>query len=94
MALTGFSDSGTRSNGQKILYSWFNVLRTAGIALENYIGAGSLPETAFTIANNTGSPANVTGLLFASATAKFSIASLEKQERFLQLIVMVTRRMR
>jgi hypothetical protein len=59
-----FSTISVRANGQKILYSWFNALRTAGMALESFLGGGYVSETSFTIANNQSSPADVTGLLF------------------------------
>jgi stress response protein SCP2 len=57
-----FSAIPVRSNGEKFYYSWFNLLRTAGVALEGFLGAGYIGETSFTLANNTG-PANVTGLI-------------------------------
>lgn len=58
-----FSGIPVRTNGQEILYSWFNLLRSAGIALE---GASGIGETSFTIANGV-TDQNVTGLLFDSA---------------------------
>lgn len=60
----------TRSNGQKFFSTWFNSLRDAGIAIENFLGGGYVAETSFTLANNTGSPTNVTGLSFSSASYK------------------------
>ncbi len=59
-----------RANGQKFYYTWFNLLRTAGIALENFLGPGYIIETNFALANNTASPTNVTGLLILSASYK------------------------
>lgn len=58
-----FADIPLRQNGQEILYSWFNLLRTAGISLE---GASGIGETSFTIANGA-TDQNVTGLVFDSA---------------------------
>lgn len=64
-----FSDIPLRANGQRIVQSWYNILRTAGISLENYLGAAFLQETTFSIANNTG-PSNVTGLVFSGASVR------------------------
>lgn len=58
-----FADIPLRQNGQEILYSWFNALRTAGISIE---GASGIGETSFTIANGA-TDQNVTGLVFDSA---------------------------
>jgi hypothetical protein len=57
-------DIPVRSNGERILASWFNLLRTAIIGLA---GAGSLTESDFTFANNQAAAADVTGLLFDSS---------------------------
>lgn len=65
-----FTSIPERTNGQKIFYDWFNSLRTAGIAVETFLGGGYVGETSFTIANNQGAAANVTGLVFASASYK------------------------
>lgn len=65
-----FSAISVRSNGQKILYDWFNTIRTAGVALEAFVGAGYIGETSFTLANNTVSVANVTGLVISSSSYK------------------------
>lgn len=60
-----FADITSRVNGTKILYSWFDALRDAGLRLETLLGGSDLiTETAFTIANNQSSAANVTGLVF------------------------------
>lgn len=48
--------------------SWWNALRTAGVLLQNYLGAGFMPETRFTLTNGQASPASVTGLSFDSAS--------------------------
>lgn len=63
-----FSDISYRTNGQKILYSWFDALKVAGMIIESWLGSGFVSETSFTIANNQSSAANVTGLLLDSAT--------------------------
>lgn len=55
-----FADIPLRQNGQEILYSWFNALRTAGTSIE---GASSIGETSFTIANGV-TDQDVTGLVF------------------------------
>ena len=65
-----FSSVTVRANGQKILYSWFNALRTAGISVESFLGAGYVEETSFTFANGQSSAANVTGLSFSSSSYK------------------------
>lgn len=59
-----FATITTRQNGQKVTYSWFEALKTAGVAIENFLGGGFLVETSFTVANNQSSAANVTGLVF------------------------------
>lgn len=64
-----FSSIPLRENGVSIQYSWFNVLRTAGLALESFLGSFVEP-TSFTIANNQGSAANVTGLSFDGSSVK------------------------
>ncbi len=66
-----FSDIAVRENGQDVTYSWFNALRTAGMALAAFMGAGFIQETSFTIANNQGAAADVTGLSVSSASYKF-----------------------
>lgn len=65
-----FSSIPVRANGQDILYSWFNVLRTAGIAIEAFLGSAFLGETSFTVVNNQSSAANVTGLSFSGASVR------------------------
>lgn len=63
---TTFLSIPIRGNGQDIDNDWFNTLRQAGVDLESYIGS-FIAETGFNIANNQGSPADVTGLLFDSS---------------------------
>jgi hypothetical protein len=65
-----FSSIPTRTNGQKILYGWFEALKTAGAALEAFLGSSFLGETQFTVANNQVAAADVTGLLFAGASVR------------------------
>lgn len=67
-----FNDIPLRENGQRIVYSWFNALRTAGLFLENALGAGAIIDTTFTMTNGA-SAANVTGLLFSSSTVRSAI---------------------
>lgn len=62
-----FSTVPVRENDREILASWFNVLRTAGVAVENYLGS-VISETQFNLANNQSAPANITGLLFDPGT--------------------------
>lgn len=46
-----------------------NAAASATLA-QNYIGAGAIGDTSFTIVNNQSSPANVTGLLFSGTTVR------------------------
>ncbi len=50
--------------------SWWNLLRTAGVAIEAFLGAAFLGETQVTIANNQVAAADVTGLLFSGAAVR------------------------
>ena len=76
-----FSDVPVRLNGQTFEVSWVNLLRTAGIAVESLLGTGYLGETEASIANGQGSAANVTGLVFASASVKgaFIFGSVQRK---------------
>ena len=65
-----FSSIPVRENGQTFFYSWFNSLRTAGIAVESFLGGGFIGETSFTLANNQSAAANVTGLVMSSTSYK------------------------
>lgn len=65
-----FSDIPVRVNADKILHSWFNALRTAGIAVENFLGAGFIIETEFDINNNQTSWKSIVGLSFDNASYK------------------------
>lgn len=58
-----FSETPVRSVA-RVLPDWFNSLRSAGIAVENFLGAAFMGETSFTIANNQSSPSDVTALVF------------------------------
>lgn len=53
----------------KVDPSWWNALRSAGVALEGISGGGLITNTAFTFANGA-SLANVTGLVFSTSTGK------------------------
>jgi hypothetical protein len=59
----------TRTNGDDVLYSWFNVLKEAGVSIESFLGS-FLGETSFTIANNQVAAADVTGLTFSGAAIR------------------------
>lgn len=63
-----FSAIPVRENGQDAIAGWWNLLRTAGIFLENLVGAGAVAPTSFAIADNQSAAADITGLLFAGAT--------------------------
>lgn len=52
-----------RTEADPVNVSWWNALRTAGIAIENNV----LPATAFTVANNQVAAANVTSMTIDSA---------------------------
>lgn len=52
-----------RVNGTEADANWWNILRAAGVSLEN----GLVAATNFTIANNQASPTNVTGLTLDGA---------------------------
>lgn len=61
-----FTNIPIRSNGQTIIASWFNTIRTA---LLNAFGNESLEQTSFSgIASQTGT--DVTGLVFSSASTR------------------------
>jgi hypothetical protein len=47
--------------------SWWNSLRSAGMALENFLGTGFKPETVVELDNAQGSLTDVTDLVFDSA---------------------------
>lgn len=66
------TDYAARENGPPITAGWFNPLRSAIIAIENYLGT-LVGLTAFTIANNQSSAADVTGLLFNGTNVKVAI---------------------
>jgi hypothetical protein len=77
----GASSIPVRENGQKVAYDWFNPLRTALIALEGFLGTGFISETSFTIANNQGAAANVTGLVLDKASFKSGKVTAEIRRR-------------
>lgn len=66
-----FASIPTRNNSDTVDASWWNILQAAGAFIESLLGgAGYQGETAFTIANNQSSPANVTGLSFTGNTQR------------------------
>jgi len=67
-----FSDIAVRTNGPAITATWFNAIRTAGIALESFLGSIT-GLTSFTIVNNQAAAADVTGLLFNGTSVKIAI---------------------
>jgi hypothetical protein len=62
-----------RSNGSRVTAAWWNDIRNALIAV---FGTNAIPETAFTIANNSGA-ADVTGLTVAGTGAVTRSAFVE-----------------
>jgi len=59
------------------LREWFDNLRDAGLALENYLGAGFIANGTAAITNNQSSPANVTGLTFDATTVTSAFIDVE-----------------
>lgn len=45
---------------------WWNLLRLAGVSIENFLGLGFIGQTNFALTNGQASPANVTGASFDS----------------------------
>jgi hypothetical protein len=76
-----FSSIPVRENGQKFFHTWFNSLRTAGIAVEGFFGTSFLTETTFTLANNQGAASNVTGLSFDSTSVKSAMIYCEVRRK-------------
>lgn len=69
-----FAGIPSRSNGDQVFASWFNLLQIAGAALESLLNASnSLTPTKFTIADNQASFANVTGLVFDHTVIRAAI---------------------
>ena len=68
-----FTAIAVRQNTQITDAGWWNILRLAGISIENFLGLGYLAQTPVAIANNQSSAANVTGLLFSSASVRSAI---------------------
>lgn len=75
-----FSDIPSRENGPAITATWFNAIRTAGIALESFLGTVT-GLTSFTIANNQAAAADVTGLLFNGTSVKMAIVDYRIRRR-------------
>jgi hypothetical protein len=74
-----FTDIPIRQNGQKFYHHWFNSLRTAGMAIDQYFGSSFLPETSISLANTQVGATEVTGLSFNSASV--SSASIQCEIR-------------
>jgi hypothetical protein len=72
-----FSDIPSRLNVTRILREWFDNLRDAGVALENFLGAGFISNGTATIANAQATPANVTGLTFDAASVTSAFIDVE-----------------
>ena len=71
-----FSDITVRRNGPPVVTaSWWNVLRSAGLRLEQILGGGIYPETQQSITNNAAAT-NITSLLFSSSTYVGFIANV------------------
>lgn len=68
-----FSDIPIRENGQIFYHHWFNALRTAGMAIESFLGSGYIAESSVTVANGQAVAANVTSLLFSSSSVKSAV---------------------
>jgi hypothetical protein len=78
---TYFTDVTAKSNSAVFTAGWVNDLRTAGINLEALLtaalGAGSIAPTTFACADNQSSAANITGLLFSSASVRSALIKLQ-----------------
>lgn len=72
-----FTSISSRVNGEKILYSWFEALKAAGVLLEGLVGTSFVTETSFTVANNQSAAANVTGLLFDHTLVRSAIIDID-----------------
>jgi hypothetical protein len=75
-----FADIPSRSNGPAITATWFNSIRTAGIALESFLGTIT-GLTTFTIVNNQVAAADVTGLLLNSTNVKMAVIDYRIRRR-------------
>ncbi len=72
-----FADIPVRENGQKFFADWFNTIRTAGIALESFLGTGFIPQGTATIANGQAVAADVSGLLLDSSDYLSALIMME-----------------
>jgi len=63
-----------RANGDDVFAEWFNILRQWLIYLA---GGGAIGETQFTVANNQASAANVTDLVFSSASHRGAVVEMD-----------------
>lgn len=62
-----FSALTIRANGRKVLASWWNAIRNAGIRLEEIFGSGLVPQTQQSFTDGM-SATNLTGASFAPAS--------------------------
>lgn len=67
-----FNDIANRTNAQNVDAGWWNILRAAGVAIENFLGSSYIIQTSAPIGNNQ-SGQNVTGLVFNNASIKAAI---------------------
>lgn len=67
-----FTTIANRLNTQTCDAGWWNILRLAGINIENFLGSNYFAQTTAAIANNV-SAQNVTGLLFDHTVTRSSI---------------------
>ena len=75
-----FSAIPLRENGPAITAAWFNSIRTAGMALESFLGTLT-GLTTFTIANNQSVAADVTDLVFNGTSVKMAIIDYRIRRR-------------
>jgi len=75
-----FSEIPVRAAGA-VNVSWWNALKTAGEAIEGFLGTGLVAETAFTVANNQVGAASVTGLVVDKTLYKSAKAFVEVRRK-------------
>lgn len=70
-----------RLNGQDVDAGWWEILRLAGVNLENFMGSGFIPETHFSLTNGQATPLAITGLVFdhtVNTSAKIDVEINQK----------------
>ena len=72
-----FSDIPLRANGQEVIYSWFNMLRIAGLELQNIFGGGYIQETSFNLNQEQATFITIDGLLLSSSSYKSGVVFAE-----------------